>query len=80
MSKVQLTPLEAQVLNALNEESEANGHDFGVMELVEWKNRNQLGGVVSQLLQKGVLDLVDDTMKIDGEDVTQYYINDAYKS
>lgn len=76
---IELTALEQEVLNELNAESDANGHDFGVMECVSWKNRKQLGGVVSQLVQKGVIDLVDDVQIIDGERVTQYYLNDNYK-
>lgn len=76
---IEMTPLETLALARLNEESEANGHDFGVMELVDWKNRNQLGGVVTSLLKKGILESVDEVQYIDGEAVTQYYIAAAHK-
>jgi len=50
------TELELVVLKALFESSKGNGHDFGFIEDARGSvGKEQLSGVVSSLVQKGVL-------------------------
>lgn len=55
-----LTNLELTVLQALVAESASNGHDFGLLEAVKWENRQQLGGVITQLQNKGFITEMDE--------------------
>lgn len=78
---MELTELETKALAALNEDSRGNGHDFGVMEFVEWDgSRQQLGGLVTSLQAKGVLHM-EAPHKVNGnETVTQYVIAPEFRA
>lgn len=76
--KVKLTKLEQEVLESLIPESESNGHDFGVLEMVRWPDRRQLGAVITNLQKKGVIVDFGKT-EVDGGIVTQYVLADEYK-
>jgi len=55
---VQLTELETKAMRVLFESAQGNGHDFGFIEdLIDARimGREQVGGVVSSLVQKGVI-------------------------
>jgi hypothetical protein len=56
-----LTSLERSVLRALIKSSAGNGHDFGFIEDARRAvpQRSQLGGVVSSLVQKDVIEVYD---------------------
>lgn len=74
-----LTDLEQKALAALQASSSDNGHDFGIMEEVEWKgSRKQLGALVTTLQQKGVVIEVAETIRIERRPITQFVLADAY--
>ena len=57
-SAVRLTELETKALRVLFDSADGNGHDFGVIDdLVDAKvmGREQVSGVVSSLVQKGII-------------------------
>lgn len=57
-SAVRLTELETKALRELFDSADGNGHDFGVIEdLIDAKimGREQVSGVVSSLVQKGII-------------------------
>jgi hypothetical protein len=72
---MRLTYLESKALAALQTESYANGHDFGVLEQVDWPDRRQLGALVTTLQVKGVITEVAKTV-VDGQTITQYVLAD----
>jgi hypothetical protein len=74
-----LTALERVLIPLLQEESAANGHDFGVLEQVRWTDRRQLGGVITSLQAKGVITEVDKTV-VDDQTITQYVLADGWQS
>jgi hypothetical protein len=73
------TELETQALAALNIESDSNGHDFGVLEYVEWADRQQLGGLLTSLQQKGAVTGVD-TVTVGDDVLTQYVLAEAVRA
>lgn len=74
-----LSPKEKAVLPALQAESAANGHDFGVLEMVPWPDRSQLGGLVQSLMKKGVIVDIDRQQINWREKVTQYVLGVRYQ-
>jgi hypothetical protein len=57
-SAVRLTELETKAMHVLFDSAEGNGHDFGFIDdLIDAKimGRNQVSGVVSSLVQKGII-------------------------
>lgn len=75
-----LSLLEIGALYALVDESYSNGHDFGVMECVAWKDRQQLGGLFQSLKRKGLVFDGDNPLMIDGKEVTQYTLCEPLKA
>jgi len=75
---MKLTKLERLALDALRENAMAvSGGDFALLEEVRWPgDRRQLGGLVSSLASKGVIESVD-TVKTEQE-WTQVVIASAY--
>lgn len=73
-----ITNLEYELLFRLMAESESNGHDFGVVENIEWPDRKALGGLISSLRKKGFIVEIDSTI-VDDQKVTQYVLNDSIK-
>lgn len=76
---INLTPLETAALAALNKDSETNGHDFFILEYVEWDDRKQLGGLVTSLQAKGIIFEVTKTVCND-ETITQGIIAESFRS
>lgn len=70
---INLTGLECEVLDAL---IEAHDADSGFLEDVKWKNRNQLGGVVSHLLWKGVITSIE---KDDDRALTSFILHPDFR-
>lgn len=70
---IKLTKGEKQVLAALYESASGNGHDFGFTEDARAvvKSPRELAGFVSQLVQKGLID-VWPTERIGDNLVTQF--------
>lgn len=54
-----LSNIETDVLEKLLDESSNQGHDFGLLEEVEWDDKYQLGGVFTNLQKKGIVISVD---------------------
>jgi hypothetical protein len=55
---VRLTELETKAMHVLFDSADGNGHDFGFIDdLIDAKimGRNQVSGVVSSLVQKGII-------------------------
>lgn len=52
---VHLSNIETDVLEKLLDESSNQGHDFGLLEEVEWDDKYQLGGVFTNLQKKGIV-------------------------
>lgn len=53
---VKLTALELQALAPLYAASSANGHDFGILDEVQWeRGPKSMGGIVASLMKKGVI-------------------------
>lgn len=57
---VKLTPLEMEVLSQLYDSSWGNGHDFGLTDDVKLANPRSLGGVISSLVQKNIIEIHDE--------------------
>lgn len=63
---VNITSLEAQVLEACYDESAGNGHDFGLTEMtVGSVGKKQLGALLTSLQSKGILYIHSDGVKTD---------------
>lgn len=78
MNQATFTGLEKKALKAIIAESASNGHDFGVLNYVEWSgSRKQLGGIFTSLNAKGVVISVDETT-VGGEKLTQYTLSPEY--
>jgi len=80
MNTANLTRLEHNALAALVTESAGNGHDFGLVECVEWSgSRKALGALITSLQNKGVITSID-TVEVNGgprrggERYTQYVL------
>ena len=68
-----LNETESVVLEQLRQSSESNGHDFGFTDEVTVVRPNQVGGYVSQLVQKGYLTIWEgDDALVNGEPVSGF--------
>lgn len=75
-----LTALETAALAALNKDSETNGHDFFILEYVEWDDRKQLGGLVTSLQAKGIITQIAKHTVNDNEIITQGVLAEEFQS
>ena len=71
----QLTEKEMDALILLFNESENTDHDFGVLEDIQYENRQVLGGLLTSLQGKGFVTKVYPNQIVNGESLTQYTLN-----
>lgn len=80
---IELTELEQKVLKELQRNSfEETGSDmsFGIIEQLQWDgSRQQMGGAITSLQSKGVVEVFEKT-RVNDSWVTQFVLADAYRA
>lgn len=78
----ELTELEQRVLKELQRNSfEETGSEmsFGIIEELQWDgSRQQMGGAITSLQSKGVVEVFEKT-NVDRRWITQFVLADAYR-